>query len=634
MVPPKGVIEKSKVDNISDFSPEELYIEGIDELEDYDNEINPNISGTTTNAIALNRPRRKAAVSQNNKNQIKKNEDNKSNWNLKENLADYVTDYKIEESFLREYEKDYVEPINTPPVFETNSFFRGLTDLHSYMGLRYTRKDSDDGRLHRKRIAVGFGSQKGTLSGVGKLMNENGNKTDASSETPITVDNLNRTFNAIQNTNDNIVETKKKNFIKWLFTSGKRKNTEFSGNYNVLTNNCNDFVIAMAKAAGVTVPEKLHDSIWGPFVVYKHLREAAEKGVMEGGTRIFFSNAIDPDSTGKPNLQVQQTLLNDFISRARFGASKDGINLEDEKEFMSLLTQVDLDAKQIQKYLEAQNSDDPNPEILPNNMTEEVIRISNNVRKAVEFKTKRKHQKITRYLLKVEALAKTLITNDTRAIESLTDEEIEYATTELTNAEKFAKQKNETVTEKSLLNGENIYVGPNLAIGELMLTAIGLPDHIRTSENGNMMSDYNVSSELDKIIGAVRSDLFNRFDEYLLKFIGARNSLSNSTISKYIAVGVANGLGLANLRSTMALHWSIQESDPDFENKIKRTSRSYTTVMNLNNTDPQSIQQRTNHIQKMIELETLIRAKVESLREKAEELSNAEEIKRENYENV
>ena len=56
--------------------------------------------------------------------------------------------------------------------------------------------------------------------------------------------------------------------------------------------------------------------------------------------------------------------------------------------------------------------------------------------------------------------------------------------------------------------------------------------------------------------------------------------------------------------------------------------------MNMNNTDPQSIQQRAIHIQKMIELETLIRAKVESLREKAEEQSNAEEIKRENSENV
>ena len=77
-----------------------------------------------------------------------------------------------------------------------------------------------------------------------------------------------------------------------LFSRGKAENTEFGGKYNLLTNNCNDFVIAMAKAAGAEAPAELHDSIFGPMVAYKNLANAAQENDLKGGTRIFQGGEI------------------------------------------------------------------------------------------------------------------------------------------------------------------------------------------------------------------------------------------------------------------------------------------------------------------------------------------------------
>ncbi len=127
-------------------------------------------------------------------------------WGAKNDAASYITELPEKGSFLRDFERPYNEPVNRAPVFESSSFFRGI-GMHSYMGLRYTRLDTETGFIMRKRIGVGFGSGSGPAN-YGKINNEYWNLTDGSSETPITIDGLNNTIRSIEATKSNIEAAK------------------------------------------------------------------------------------------------------------------------------------------------------------------------------------------------------------------------------------------------------------------------------------------------------------------------------------------------------------------------------------------------------------------------------------------
>ena len=265
---PKGKVEQNENENQNNNSPRELYVNTPDNV--FDNDPDSFNQGYLAEEDEETGEKLGSA------------------WDDKKDAKDFVTKLPDENSFLFQWSRNYNEPIRRAPVFESSAFFHGSA-MHSHMALRFTRPNSKSGRLERRRVGIGFASQSGFMVGAGKIQNEYFNTSDGSTETPITMKGFENVVGAIERTQGNIDAMLKRNSFLNLFRSGKKPNTEFSGKYNLFTNNCNDFVIAMAKAAGVDNVAKLHTSLWGPMAAYKNIRMAAEKGEGRTGTRVFLS---------------------------------------------------------------------------------------------------------------------------------------------------------------------------------------------------------------------------------------------------------------------------------------------------------------------------------------------------------
>ncbi len=497
-------------------------------------------------------------------------------WSAKENPADYITQLPEQGSFLRGFEAPYNEPVNRAPVFESSAFFRGY-GMHSYMGLRYSRLDPDTGFVTRKRIGVGFGSGRGPAN-YGKINNEQWNLTDGSSETPITVQGLENTIRAIENTQSNIEAAKRMNPI-WRFFAKAQVNPDgFSGKYNLLTYNCNDFVIFMAKKAGAELPAQFHDSILGPMVAYKNLRLAAEKGEMTNGTRIFFANALQDkitDTTGKKG-----QLLFDFYSRAQLGAVKDGIDLKKFPEFDNLLSAVHKDAITLFNYclVKEKVQGIVDPAKLPQNLDEIIAKMNTTIRKAVEYNTGKKHPKITRYLLQVEAIAREFITKapaGEKGIDDYTEYEVDYATSKLSEAEATAKSSGAASISDSVLFGDNNTDTRNvIAIGNLILTALGLGSYIKVQQGG-LTNVRRTNRLLNLLSSSTRKNNAESVLPYIRRYIDNRKFLTNEQIGKLLLNGMLHGLGEGMMASRYQIIWRFEPSMQDYEKKIQKIRDVY-----------------------------------------------------------
>lgn len=500
-------------------------------------------------------------------------------WTEKTQPEDYVTKKPSNDSFLISYEKDYNEAVKKPPVFESSAFFHS-TAMHSYMGLRYSRFDAKTGLIMRKRIGIGFASQSGTPLGVGKLNNEDWNATDGSSETPISISSLERVFTALEDTDSNIEQAIRANPIRRFFSKMQVNPNGFGGKYNVLTNNCNDFVLFMAKKAGIELPQRFHDSMFGPMVAYKNLRLAAENGEMSGGTRIFFANAI----TGKVSdtTTKKSQLLGDFYGRALFGASKDGIKLDDYPEFNSLLRQVHDDATTLFNYAYQVESGGGIPDVakIPKNLEEEIARITTHIRRAVEYNTGKRHPKITRYLLQVEAIAREWITSrgNTVSIDNYTDLEKDYALNTLTDAEKAASEGpmgNRAVADTQLFEISNLQSGTVRATGNLLLAALGLGNMVALDETGRLPSTSRTNSELDMVVNAISGDRARSIVPFIKIYVGNRDFLSTDQIGKLLVYGLLQGMGQRRLAVTYQMLWNLDAANENYGEKVETFTSRY-----------------------------------------------------------
>lgn len=187
------------------------------------------------------------------------------------------------------------------PVFETHAFapregIDGVSSMmmHSYIGLRFTQKDPMDGILRRRHIRVGFGSGNGTpFSPQGKLRDDWNTQADASTQTPITKQQLEGALEALP-----------------------RKGQE---PYNLLTHNCNTFTKEMAEMVGASVPAKLHDTLLGPIGAHTNLANAAAEGEQER-TRFFQGGST---LSGQMSQENRKKLMSQFYETAKSAARWD-----------------------------------------------------------------------------------------------------------------------------------------------------------------------------------------------------------------------------------------------------------------------------------------------------------------------
>lgn len=509
-----------------------------------------------------------------------------------EGLEDVIVTKPEETSFLvqQNFENDYLrEPKDKKPVFETHSYWKGGLSMHSYIGLRYTRRDPSSGRVYRKLMQIGFGGT-GSVTGQGAIMDESYSGrpgADASTETPIDVPRFENVVGAVERTKNNIENFPRLGFLKRIFGSAKAAGTEFSGKYNVLTNNCNDFVIAMSRAAGVAAPARLHDTFFGPMTVYKDLANAAENGVLEGGTRIF--------QGGMERDESYDNLLNNFRQEITAAAASDGITISANPRLVQLLAILENDARNIREYRNGGGNrrQDQNDE--PLNLDQMADEVSVHVRQAVELHLAKKHPYINIALMKLEALANDLRANDPggQGIRNrVLDQEAEFILSQRTDAEKAYIDAGRTgnMTDAELysstgVNGEKKYsfdTGYAKGVGELILISLGEADTIhkqdvvesrdpraRDTQKRRLRAMRHVEASLRQEAKATKAR------EYIRRYIEDRPYLSANQAAKMITGCILQGMGLMELSRAMADIWSLDIDSGDHRDREREIRENF-----------------------------------------------------------
>ena len=471
-------------------------------------------------------------------------------WAKKENWQEYVTEKPEPQSFLMKsrFENEYSEKTTLSPVFESHTIYVN-TGLHSFMGLRYTKFDRKRGRLARKRIQIGFGSQSGIIN-QGRLINESKNIASISSETPISMDRFENVVGALERTNENVDRVGKMGFFGRLFKSGKAKGTEFSGKYNLLTNNCNDFVISMAKAAGAETPAALHKSILGPIAAWKNLANASEEEELAGGTHIFYGARIED---GERN-----ALLTDFMSQVRNAAKADGINISKVPELEDILLRLNDRAHKL-GTMSDKNGTGKETEA-------DLAAINADIRRALRFTAGKKHPRLNSKLLKFEALTRKAgqLTSDPNNIENLTKEEIDDAMSRRTPAEaQMELQQHEgagsRISDRELFQNNNVFGEGRLTpTGELFLMSVGAGKMIKSLDMG---SNVDKASHIREVADIFSGNNIDKAKPFLDRYIKDRPYLSTDQAAKLLTLSIEQGMGLGGIAITQANIWSVDRDD-------------------------------------------------------------------------
>ena len=179
-------------------------------------------------------------------------------------------------------------------VFETHAVTPRESDdgigalyLHSFAGLRFTHRDPWGRGIRRRHIKVGFGGD--------GLRDDWYNRADVSTETPITMNQLDQLFREIPRL-------------------GSRP-------YDLLHYNCADFVAELSRIAGASLPAEYHSSLLGPAGAYKKAAAAATQGEQDR-TRFFQGGTLH---TGEGQLSParRNELLSGFFQTAKVAARRD-----------------------------------------------------------------------------------------------------------------------------------------------------------------------------------------------------------------------------------------------------------------------------------------------------------------------
>ncbi|MCR5775264.1 MAG: hypothetical protein K6G42_09295 [Lachnospiraceae bacterium] len=479
-------------------------------------------------------------------------------WSTNNDPADILVDKPDQSSFLRDFEKPFPEQSLMRPVFETHSYMNGYLDQHSYMGLRYTKFNTDSGRFERKRIQVGFGGYR-QLVGKGQLMDESDNTAQASSETPISVSSFDNVVGAIERTRANISSVERRGFFGRLFGRAKAEGTEFGGRYNVLTNNCNDFVVAMAKAAGVDTAVKLHSTVWGPMKAYKNLAEAAGNESPGSGTRIYNGTTISAER--------KNDILGSFLLEATQAAGRDGLVLTGDPELITLIRKVDSDTIQIQKTMDAIRENENGDQINVDPVIEEASR---DVRAALRHNTGKPHINLNILLMQVELAAHQLREADQsdwgNNIRNVSDAELESIMKDTTDAERSTPGNRITeVADRDLFAGYNVLTGSTKGVGELILMASGRGKLISSYRDSGRSPEMDKVQNINEMYNVIRGSAGDRAIPLIERYAADRNYLSTDQVSKMLTISILLGMGLDEAAVAIGSTWGLDSKAADYE---------------------------------------------------------------------
>ncbi len=516
-------------------------------------------------------------------------------WRESQNPDDYIAKVPTNESFLSGFERGSRESVKMKPVFETHTFVHERevdedTGPHSFMGLRFTKLDPIRGRLTRRHIKIGFGSMHGRPMGTGNLMDEADSTADASTETPISMDNFNNVVGAIERTKGNIDAFSRRNAFMRFFGGGKQEGTEFSGKYNVLTNNCNDFVITMAKAAGAEVPAQLHKSIFGPYQAKKNLANAAEQGQLAGGTRVkqlgkvlgYRGQMSRAHGEGENRHEAGwDRFLSNYMDDVRRSLGIDGIDLTRVPELEELLSVVNQDALRLRGYLQRLTRTNRRRRDVPENLEGEITTITADVRRAIEFHTTKKHPRLNISLMRVEALANHLRElaaepGEENKIGNLDEFEVNYAlTTQTTEEKRYTESANtggveankEPMQNAVLFVPGNVTSGASRGAGEVLLMEAESGSLIKSMDSELGMSEFEKSGNLSGLVANMRGNDGEKMTPYLERFVQARDYLSSDQTAKMATLCILQAMGLRALTLHLSLIWKLDTEAADYETK-------------------------------------------------------------------
>ena len=468
------------------------------------------------------------------------------------------------------------------PVFETHSFVgrkeideKDVWNMHSFIGLRYTKLNEVTGRLERRRVKVGFGGS-GSPFSTGSLLDDTNTQADMSTETPITMNKFESVVRSIGQVANNIDSQE----------HGQKDGEGFSGKYNVFTNNCNHFVEYMARIAGTDVPAALHDhSILGPLAAYKHLATAAEDG-QQGDTRFFQGGGKKEGQMSKGN---RQAFLQNYRAEAIRALGVDGIKITDDPAFGALINGLVSSAAFVADRLpDGASFSIPDTDADKASLAASLDQVATNVRAVIGYKYKVPHPRLNMSAMKIEALANVVRKNclpERRAFSDLTAREIDFTLSTATENEGYAAEQG-SLENVFLFDPSNMEVGRlKESSAEIFLSAAGIND-IAGLVDSKIVGKNNIQGPADllySVIGSIGSS-YDALKPYLTKYIAARPNIKPKQMATMITLGVLNILGLNKLSTTLGQITQLRDEDSwmlnvDSAEQAAKVESDYTNPM-------------------------------------------------------
>lgn len=555
------------------------------------------------------------------------NEADEDSFAKANNEADFLVTRPAAGSVLSGMEKAEDEGHEKTPVFETHSFFDGIMGQSCYIGLRYTKKKAD-GSFERKRVRVGFGSGGSGPIGQGRLSDQDASTPQASTETPITVARFNQVVTAVENTQNNIENVggwSKYNIFKRLFGNGKGANTEFSGKYNALTNNSNDFVIAMARAAGVAAPEMLHKSIWGPKKAVQQMMEDAATTNANTNTRVFLGGGI----TNLDEAQIEGS----FDNMIREALQRDNIDISMYPELDQMIGQITKDVDNIRLW-NAELRRDPRyqrPDRLPKRPQAIFNAVRRHLHTAMAIDIGKKHANLNKTLMKVDVYASRFLRTmkPIRTADSVGEDELKDTLDTLTEVETNflrareqaqqpagegqqqpvaeegqagegqqqgeehpqnpeppnqvqqepqvqnppANQPPQELTTAQLLADGNINMDKLGDVGELI--------YLYSSEGSKVLRSQASSTDSERLTSLVaiteklEDDANTKVNQILTRYIAKRAHLSSDQIAKLLTLSVLCATSLSGLVDIYKRKWTIDQEDEEAKRQVEEEENAY-----------------------------------------------------------
>ncbi|MCR5278994.1 MAG: hypothetical protein K6E19_06095 [Lachnospiraceae bacterium] len=490
--------------------------------------------------------------------QKKQEEVDNSGWQEKENEREYLAMVPNSQTGAPLYELEKDSTIGgeekMQPVFETHSITpRESIDqlsamhLHSFIGLRYTKFDEDKGKLRRKRVKIGYGGN-GSARGPAGFMDDNDTQADISTETPIPMRKFENVVAAIDQVQSNIEKEE----------AGQDSGKGFSGKYNVLLNNCNHFVEAMAKTAGANVPASLHHSILGPAGAYRQLANGAENG-QQGGTRFFQGGSM---SYGQMSRANRKAFLQNYRTEAERALSLDSIKPSDDPRFEQLINNLVTGATALSQYVGDNALQTPDSAEGKTALLNLFDKITRDVRAVVEFNYSTPHPRINISALKVEALVNWVRKERFRTkrdVKDLTERELAYRLENSSDAEMRAGAgRDKNLTNEKLFSEANLKSNTyGTAAAEIFVQAAGISDIDEfVDQTGRGLRDTLGSTALLRGIREKISESGEAMFPYLRQYLNARRGVTPRQHAKLITFNILklfNKLNLSNAYSAQAM---------------------------------------------------------------------------------